>query len=76
MGRRSWKSKSMVDVLSRLVLSSTVYNLWPARNELKHKGQQKTEEHVLKVVIWEVCSRISRKWGFKKSRENFNLCQN
>jgi len=39
MGRRSWKSKSMVDVLSRLVLSSTVYNLWRARNELKHKGQ-------------------------------------
>jgi hypothetical protein len=73
---RSWKSKSMVDVLSRLVLSSTVYNLWRARNEIKYKGQPKIEEHILKVFILEVRSKISGKWGFKKSMENFNICQN
>jgi hypothetical protein len=38
LGCKSWKSKSMVDVLSRLVLSSMVYNMWRARNELKYKG--------------------------------------
>jgi hypothetical protein len=65
----------MIVVLSRLVLSSTIYNLWRARNELKHKGQLKTKEHILKVIIWEVRSRISGKGEFKKSRENFNLCQ-
>jgi hypothetical protein len=73
---RSWKSKSMVDVLSILVLSSTVYNLWNAKNEIKYKGQPKIEEHILKVFIWEVRSKISGKWGFKKSMGNFNLCQN
>jgi len=67
IGCRSWKSKTTVDVLSRLVLSSMVYNLWRARNELKHKGQLKIEEHILNVIIWEVRSRISRKWGFKES---------
>jgi hypothetical protein len=44
---RSWKSKPMVDVLSRLVLSSTVYNLWHTRNEIKHNGHPKTEEQAV-----------------------------
>jgi hypothetical protein len=79
MGCRSWKLKSMVDVLSRLILSSTVYNLWCAKNELKYKGQQKTKEQVLNVIVWEIHSRILGKGRFKKAREkleNFNLSQN
>jgi len=35
-GCKNWKSKSMSDVLFRLVLSSTVYNLWRLRNDIKH----------------------------------------
>jgi hypothetical protein len=75
-GRRNWKSKGLLDVLCRLVLSSTVYHIWRARNEIKHGGQPKTEEQILKVIFWEVRSRILGKGRFKKSRGNFVLCQN
>jgi hypothetical protein len=75
-GCRNWKSKSMMDVLCRLVLRSTVYGIWRAKNEIKHHGQPKTEESILKLICWEVGSRISGKRSFKKTRENLSLCQN
>jgi hypothetical protein len=69
-GCRKWKSKSMMGVLCRLVLSSTVYGIWRARNETKYHGKPKTEEQILKIIFWEVRSRISGKGKFKKNREN------
>jgi len=45
-GCRKWKSKSMMGVLCRLVLSSTVYGIWRARNETKYHGKPKTEEQI------------------------------
>jgi hypothetical protein len=44
MGCRSWKWKTMVAVMSRLVFSSIVYDLWGIKDELKHKVQPKTEK--------------------------------
>jgi hypothetical protein len=34
----------MVAVMSRLVFSSIVYDLWGIKDELKHKVQPKTEK--------------------------------
>jgi len=53
-GCRNWILKTMMDVLCRLVLSSIVYGIWRARNEIKHHGQPKTEEQTLKLIFWEV----------------------
>jgi hypothetical protein len=40
VGCRKSKLKSMVDV----------YNLWCAINEIKHSGQPKPDEHILKMI--------------------------
>jgi hypothetical protein len=58
IGCNLWKKKALSDTLCRLVLSSTVYNLWRAHNEIKHHGHRKTEEQILKHVIWKVRTRI------------------
>jgi len=42
-----------------LILSSTVYGIWRARNEIRHNGHPRTEEQILKAILWEVRSRIS-----------------
>lgn len=43
-GCSKWKTKALMGVLCRLILSSTVYGIWRTRNEIKHSGQPKTEE--------------------------------
>ena len=53
-GCSSWFHKSLKCLICRLVLSSTVYNLWLTRNELVHAGQPCTEEQILKKIFWEV----------------------
>jgi hypothetical protein len=74
-GSRKWISKKLSSVLCRLVLSSSVYNVWRARNEIKHNGRPKTEERILGSIFWEVRTRISAKGNFKKNEENVNICQ-
>lgn len=66
----------MWGVLCRVVLSSTVYSLWRARNEIKQHGRPKTGEHILRMIFWEVRARISGKGKFTKNRENITICQN
>jgi hypothetical protein len=34
-----------------------------------------TDEQILKMILWEVRIRISRKGSFKKTRENVRICQ-
>ncbi|XP_062145452.1 uncharacterized protein LOC133852713 [Alnus glutinosa] len=67
-------SKKLKSVLCRLVLSSSVYNIWRARNEIKHNGRPKTEEQILRSIFPEVRTRISGKGNFKKNEENVNIC--
>jgi hypothetical protein len=43
-GCRTWKSKSLMGTICRLILSYAVYWLWWARNELKVGGQPLIEE--------------------------------
>jgi hypothetical protein len=42
-----------------LILSSTVYGIWRTWNEIRHNGHPRTEEQILKAILWEVRSRIS-----------------
>jgi hypothetical protein len=69
-GCRTWKKKTMLGVLCRLV-----YGLWKARNAIRLCGVPSTEEQVLERIFWEVRSRLSGKGSFKKSRENDLICQ-
>lgn len=56
LGCSNWKKKALLDTLCRLVLSSSIYNLWRARNEIKHSDHPKIEEQILKAIFWEVCA--------------------
>jgi hypothetical protein len=49
-GSKKWKTKSMLGVFCRLILSSIVYGIWRARNEVKYNGQPRTEEQILKTI--------------------------
>jgi hypothetical protein len=60
--------------ICRLILSSAVYWIWRARNELKVGGQPLTEEQVLKQIFWAVRCRVSGKGKFPKTMENIILC--
>jgi hypothetical protein len=71
-----WKTKRLRGVLCRLALSSVVYHLWKARNEIRHQGRPKTEEQLLRSIYWEIRSCISGKGRFSKTKENFVLCLN
>jgi hypothetical protein len=71
-----WKTKRLRGVLCRLALSSVVYHLWKARNEIRHQGRPKTEEQLLRLIYWEIRSRISGKGRFLKTKGNFVLCLN
>jgi hypothetical protein len=73
-GCRTWKSKSLMGTICRLILSSAVYWIWRARNELKVGGQPLTEEQVLKQIFWAVRCRVSGKGKFPKTMENIILC--
>jgi hypothetical protein len=75
LGSKNWNGNSLHATLCKLVLSSSMYNLWSSRNEIKHNGHPKTEDRLLKVIFWEVRSRILRKEKFPKSRANVVLCQ-
>jgi hypothetical protein len=71
---RKWKTKNLLGVLCRLILSSTVY-LWRARNEIKVLCHPRTEEQILRLNFWEVRKRISGKGKFIKNMENVALCK-
>jgi hypothetical protein len=72
---RKWKTKKMLGVLCRLVLSSSVYHIWKARNEIKLQGHPKTKEQILRLIFWEVRNRISGRGKFIKNGENMDLCR-
>jgi len=69
-GCNHWKTKSMLGLTCRLVLSAAVYGLWRARNELRFGGHPRTEEQILKMIFWEIRFRLSGKGRFKKTLEN------
>jgi hypothetical protein len=60
--------------ICRLILSSVVYWIWRAQNELKVDGQPLTEEQVLKQIFWAIQCRVSGKGKFPKIMENIILC--
>jgi hypothetical protein len=70
----TWVQKSQKFLICRLVLGSTVYNLWLTRNKLILVGQPYTDKHILKNIVWDVRTRIARKGKFLSTREYFLLC--
>jgi hypothetical protein len=78
LGSRNWKGNSLHATLCKLVFSSLVYNLWSlwnSMNEIKHNRHPKTGEQLLKVIFWEVRSKILENEKFLKFRGNVVLCQ-
>jgi hypothetical protein len=74
-GCSNWKKKTMLGVLCWLVFGSAMYGLWKARNAIRFCGVPSSDEQILKMILWEVRIRISRKGSFKKTRENVRICQ-
>lgn len=66
-GCSKWKTKKLLGVLCRLLLSSVVYHIWRARNEIKFQGRPKTKDQILRAIFWEVRTRITGKGKFKKN---------
>jgi hypothetical protein len=67
-GCRNWILKTMMDVLCRLVLSSIVYGIWRARNEIKHHDSWPTKNRAdFKVDILGSSIRDIRKREFQKN---------
>jgi hypothetical protein len=73
-GCSSWFHKTLKCLIFRLVLGSTIYNIWLTRNELIHAGHPCSEEQILKKIVWEVRTRIVGKGKFPSTRENTLLC--
>jgi hypothetical protein len=73
LGIRKWKSKTLQGLLCRLVLGFVIYNIWQMRNEIRHFGQPSYEEQILKMVLWEVRTRIVGKGKFPKTKGNLVL---
>ena len=73
LGCKSWGKKSLLFILCRLVFGAVVYNLWHTRNEPRHAGSPRTEEQILKKVMWEVRTRLAGSDNFPKTRENISL---
>jgi hypothetical protein len=57
-GCSNWKKKSMLGALCRIVFGSAVYSIWQARNAIRFHGHPKSEEQILKMILWEVRTRI------------------
>jgi hypothetical protein len=74
LGLNDWSCKSLKAILCRLALGSVVYNIWCTRNEIKHAGHPKSEEQLLKKILWEIRARVVGKGKFPKNKENLELC--
>jgi hypothetical protein len=65
----------MKENLCRLSLGAVVYHLWMQRNDLKLGNQPRTEEEIVKRIIWEIRARMIAKGRFKRSMTNLELCR-
>jgi len=73
-----WKQKSLTANICRLVLSSTIYNMWRNRNETKHEVRNRGAdlEKNNNNNNWDVRPRVLGKDRFKRNVENVVMCRN
>ena len=64
MGEADLKGRSLKASLCKLSLGAVVHNVWRHQNDIKHSNPVKTEERIVKQIIWEVSSRIMSKESF------------
>lgn len=49
-GEQEWKGRGLKAILCKLVLSSSVYNIWRERNSNEHGNQIFTEERLVQKI--------------------------
>lgn len=57
----------------RLTWSAVVYQLWKQRNDMRHRNNIISEEHVLTQIKWEIRPRVTAKGRFWKTSKNVML---
>jgi hypothetical protein len=72
---QSWNGAKLEVYLCRLVFDSIVYNIWRNRKTISYINHPKTEEQLLKQIVWEVKIRILSKGKFKVIKGNVIICR-
>lgn len=52
------KGRSLKSLICKLSIGAVAYKLWSRRNDIKHGKSIKSEEKLVKQVIWEVRTRV------------------
>ncbi|GLT57397.1 hypothetical protein SLA2020_303720 [Shorea laevis] len=76
MGGVRFKGKSLRATLCKSSLGAVVYNVWRQRNDILHGNPIKTEERIVKQIVWQVRNKIMSRGNFGLSRENVDICHN
>jgi hypothetical protein len=61
--------------LCRLVLCSVMSNIWTNRNAVCYANHPKTEEQLLKQIVWNVRTQLLTHVKFKKTKGNVIICK-
>jgi hypothetical protein len=76
LGMQQWQKKTLQTSLCRLLLASTIYNLWGNRNEIRYGGKPNIEEQQMKKIQWIVRTRLLTKGHFRRTTGNVDICCN
>jgi hypothetical protein len=58
------------------VFGSVAYNIWRNRNAIHdYVNHHKTEERLLKQIVWDVRTRIRSRGKFKATKGNVIICR-
>jgi hypothetical protein len=67
--------RSLMANLCSLCLAASVYHLWKLRNDRCHGNTPRTEEAVVKLIRWEVRTRVMAKKRFNMTAQNEKLAK-
>jgi hypothetical protein len=68
------RGKSLLVILCKLALGAVVYHIWKHRNDVRHGNVLKSEEQILKIIVWEIMTRIMGIGKFKRCEINEKIC--
>lgn len=67
------QGNSFAVFVKKLAPSSTIYQLWKARNDNSFRNARRSTEQIVQEVIKDVCAAMGRKRHIRNSRENWKL---
>lgn len=73
-GSAELRGKSLHVILCKSALETVVYHIWKHRNDDRHRNVLKSKEQILKIIDWEIRTRIMGIGKFKRSEINKMLC--